>query len=219
MHQLTRNNAAQVLDLLTARCVYEREGVQLYDAAIAKIERHGEPRYHAILDYLRHIRREEKEHEEWLEEQIRALGGDPHADTALARLEHEESSGVKNILVDGHNQVSHILHALLAAELADNAGWDLLVKLASDTGDREALKQFSKRLAQEARHLLFMREAVHTAAQIEILGRDKAMPRDLKRALMPRKSSLAVSAATIAGLIGAGWAALRMRRGSRSRHG
>src|SRR4051794_2121133 len=101
MHELTRDNAALVLDLLTARCVYERTGVRLYDSAIQKIELNAEPRYHVVLDELRHIREEEKEHEEWLESVIRKLGGDPHAQTTFARLESEESRGIEEVLVDG----------------------------------------------------------------------------------------------------------------------
>lgn len=35
---------------------------------------------------------------------------------------------------------------------------------------------FAKRLAEEAKHLLYIREAVLRAAEVEILGRDVPMP-------------------------------------------
>src|SRR5690606_14691903 len=105
----------------------------------------------------------EKEHEEWLEAQIRGLGGDPHGKTTMARLEEEESQGILSVILDGHTQVPHLIHALLTAELADNAGWDLLVKLADETGDREAKKEFAKRMAAEVKHLAYLREAMKRA--------------------------------------------------------
>lgn len=176
MEKLVRGNAALVLDLLGGRLAFERHGVKLYDTVIDKVQRYGEPRYNRILDQLRHIRSEEKEHEEWLEAQIRAFGGDPNATTTMADLETRESSGIEGVIVDGEQRVLHLLHALLAAELSDNAGWDLLVKLADAAGDTRARLAFMKRMAEEVRHLAFVRESVIRAAAIEILGRDEQMP-------------------------------------------
>ncbi len=39
-----------------------------------------------------------------------------------------------------------MFHALFAAELVDNAGWDLLVQLADEADDDEARRAFKKRL-------------------------------------------------------------------------
>jgi bacterioferritin (cytochrome b1) len=180
MEKLAQKNAAFVLDVLSGRLAFERTGVKLYDTVIEKIERHAEPRYHAIVGQLREIRAEEKEHEEWLEQQIRALGGNPDENTDMAQLESEESTGIKNVIVDGHQKAIHLVHALLAAELADNAGWDVLVKLADEAGDMSAKAEFAKRLAEEAKHLLFIREVVLRAAEVEILGRDIAMPKGMR---------------------------------------
>jgi bacterioferritin (cytochrome b1) len=176
MEKLAQKNAAFVLDVLSGRLAFERTGVKLYDTVIEKIERNAEPRYHAIVNQLRQIRAEEKEHEEWLEAQIRALGGYPNETTDMAQLETEEGSGIKSVICDGHGKVIHLVHALLAAELADNAGWDVLVKLADDAGDKKAKAAFARRMAEEAKHLLFIREVVVRSAQIEILGRDEPMP-------------------------------------------
>ena len=205
MKQLAKNNAAFVLDVLSGRLVFERTGVKLYDNAIAKIERAGEPRYQALIGQLREIRQEEAEHAQWLEEQIRGLGGNPDEKTDLAQLEAEESRGIEGIVVDGHDKVIHILHALLAAELADNAGWDLLVKLADDTGDRPAKMAFAKRLAEEAKHLLFVREAVVRAAEVEILGREVPMPSGMRSVLTGSlKKPLALGSLFGALLVGLG---------------
>lgn len=183
MEKLAANHLPQILDVLGARLAFERTGVRLYDSVIQKVERGADPRYQRMLDKLRDIRAEEKEHEEWLEAQIRSLGGDAHAETTLAKLEAEEAQGITHIIIDGHDDVLHVLHALLAAELADNAGWDLLVKLADETGDREAQRGFRRRLVEEMDHLAFVREAVIRAAEIEILGREGVLPTGTRSAV------------------------------------
>jgi hypothetical protein len=71
----------------------------------------------------------------------------------------------------------HLLQALLAAELVDNAGWDLLAQLADEAGDREAKRAFKKRLHEEEDHLLFVRKAVEKLAFAEVLGEDVKLPR------------------------------------------
>ena len=45
-----------------------------------------------------------------------------------------------------------------------------MVQLADEVGDREAKKEFKKRLHEEAQHLLFVRKAVEQFAKAEILG-------------------------------------------------
>jgi hypothetical protein len=94
----------------------------------------------------------------------------------MARLEQRESQGIEDIILDGDNEMLHYFHALLAAELADNAGWDLLVVLADEAGDREAKKQFKKRLHQEMEHLLFVRRVIKRLARRDVLGQTVTMP-------------------------------------------
>jgi bacterioferritin (cytochrome b1) len=205
MEKLARGNVAEVLNVLGGRLTFDRNGVKLYDAVIEKIKRHGEPRYDRMLGQLRHIRGEEKEHEEWLEAQIRALGGSAHETTTKAELETRESSGIEAVIVDGEQRVLHLLHGLLAAELADNAGWDLLVKLADAAGDTRAKLGFMKRMEQEMEHLAFIREAVIRAAEIQILGRDQQMPSGMGSVLAgSAKKPLAVAGVATALALGVG---------------
>jgi bacterioferritin (cytochrome b1) len=205
MEKLAQGNTSRVLDLLSGRLAFERTGVTLYDAAIRKIESAGDPRYQPLVAQLREIRNEEKEHEEWLEAQIRTLGGTAHESTTMSQLELEESTGIKNVIVDGHQNVLHVLHALLAAELADNAGWDLLVKLAHAAGDRSAKRAFMKCLVEEARHLAFIREAVVRAAEADVIGRVQELPSGMRdvpgRSL---KKPFAIGGALAAFSLGAG---------------
>jgi bacterioferritin (cytochrome b1) len=176
MKELATYNREKILDLLIARMSFERAGVKLYDSVIAKIEAQADPGAQRMLPKLKEHRDEEKEHEEWLEEQVRSLGGDAHGTSDMARLEQRESKGIEDIILDGDNEAMHFFHALLAAELADNAGWDLLVEIADQAGDREAKKAFKKRLHQEMEHLLFVRRVIRRLARREVLGQTVSMP-------------------------------------------
>jgi bacterioferritin (cytochrome b1) len=150
--------------------------VKLYDAVIEKVRARHDRDAQRMLGTLQDHRAEEKEHEEWLEAQIRALGGDAHASSDMAELEAREAQGIEDIVLDGDNEAMHFFHALLAAELADNAGWELLVDLSGQADDRDAKRQFKKRLHEEVEHLLFVRRVIERIARREILGESVAMP-------------------------------------------
>lgn len=176
MDKLAKNNPEKVVDLLTERLFFERSGVKLYDAIIAKLTTSNDPEVHRTLRAMQEHRTQEKEHEEWLEAQIRALGGDAHTCTEMAALAARESSGIEAVVMDGDNDPVHLFHALMAAELADNAGWDLLVALADEAGDRDAKKEFKKRLHEEEEHVVFVRRALASLAKSVVLGEELDMP-------------------------------------------
>ncbi len=128
-----------------------------------------------MLPHVEQIRDQEKEHEEWLEDCIRRLGGDDKRMTEMAKLSARESAGIEAVIMKDP-ELPHLFHALLAAEHVDVAGWDLLVVLADDAGDRDAQEDFRKRLQEEERHLAFLREALRTFSAHEILGKDLESP-------------------------------------------
>jgi bacterioferritin (cytochrome b1) len=129
-----------------------------------------------MLDQMTEHRDQEKEHEDWLEEQIRALGGDAHTQTQKGRLVEVESQGIEKVILDDRSALPDLFHALLAAELVDNAGWDLLVELADEADDSDAKRAFKKRLHEEEEHLLFVRRAVESFAAKEVLSEPVSMP-------------------------------------------
>lgn len=176
MQKLAQHNKQKVIDLLLGRLEFERSGVALYDSIIAKVEASADEDAQRMLDQLREHRDQEKEHEEWLEEQVRTLGGDAHGQSEMSELVKRESKGIEDVILDGDNDLSHLMHALLTAELADNAGWDLLVELAEEAGDREAKKAFKKRLHEEEDHLLLVQRAVERLACRSVLGQDVTLP-------------------------------------------
>jgi bacterioferritin (cytochrome b1) len=177
MEELARNDRAKVIDLLTERLTFERAGVKLYDRVLEVMRASGnDENVQRMVPEMQQHRDEEKEHEEWLEEQIRALGGDAHAETEKSRLVTRESKGIEEVVMSDA-KLPHLLHALLAAELVDNAGWDLLVAIADEAGDRGARREFKKRLHEEEDHLLFVRRAVEKLAFHEVLGEDVKLPK------------------------------------------
>lgn len=176
MHKLATINKERVLDVLLERLWFERAGVQLYDAILRRVQQSADDQVRKMLPQLEEYREEEKEHEEWLEEQVRSIGGDAHAKSDRARLVEEEAAGIEKIVMNPTAELSHCFHALLLAELADNAGWDLLVQLADEADDSDARKQLKKRLHQEEEHLLFVRKAMERFARREVLQEEVGLP-------------------------------------------
>jgi len=167
MKKLAAKNLGRVLDLLNERLAFERAGVKLYDQIIARMKNSGDPTMQKMMPQILQNRAEEKEHEEWLEEQIRALGGDDHALSEKSILVKTESQGIEHVVMRDPNLL-HDFHALLTAELADNAGWGLLVELAAEFGDRAAKKEFKQRLHEEEKHLVSVHDAVMELSKQEI---------------------------------------------------
>jgi len=173
MQKLAGTNVSRVIDLLNERLTFERSGVKLYDKILERMR--TDPQAALMVEQMQENRDEEKEHEEWLEKQIRALGGDARSPSEKSILVRAESQGIEHV-IERDAQLPHDFHALLIAELADNAGWDLLVQLADEVGDRDAKKEFKKRLHEEEEHLLFVRHAVEQFAKDEVLGEPETMP-------------------------------------------
>jgi rubrerythrin len=128
-----------------------------------------------LVAQMQEFRDQEKEHEEWLEEQIRALGGDAHAETDKSQLIKIESQGIEKVVFEADGDVSHLFHAIFTAEMVDNAGWQLLLELADMADDDVARRAFSKRLHEEEDHLILMRRAVEGLARQEILTQQAPM--------------------------------------------
>ena len=169
MKKFAEHNLEKALDLLNERLAFERAGVQFYDRILDVMRGSKDDNVQQMIPQMKKHRDQEKEHEEWLESQIRSLGGDAHKTTEHVALVETESSGIKAI-IDGDYQLPHLFHALLLAELTDNAGWQLLLDLADRAGDDDAREQFKKRLHHEEEHVILMRDAVASFARKEVLG-------------------------------------------------
>lgn len=176
MKRLAEKHPEQLIDLLNERLTFERTGVKLYDRILEKMRASEDAQVRGMLDTLEQYREEEFEHQQWLEEQIRGLGGDVNVETELSRLVLRESQGIEQVILRGEAQLPHLFHALMAAELVDNAGWELLVDLADEADDDEARDAFEMRLTEEEDHLDYMRQVMESYAGSRVLGEELRLP-------------------------------------------
>lgn len=143
---------ALLADKLGERLAFERTGVRLYEALIAKCGANGEAQAPSAKE-LEHIRDEEAEHFAMIGDAIEAMGGDPTAQTPAADVIGVEGAGLMQVLTDPKTTVAQALHAILIAEMADNAAWDELIEIARGAGQEALVEEFGKAQEQEAEHL------------------------------------------------------------------
>jgi bacterioferritin (cytochrome b1) len=182
MRKLTEHNRERVIDLLCERLAFERSGIRLYDRILATMQGTTDPEVHALQPTMEEHRDEEQEHAAWLETQIRALGGDASVQTECSRLACREAAGIEDIATNDSADLQHLLHALLAAEAMDNAGWDMLVELAEDANDRDARRELTRRQHHEREHLAFVRHVMERLAVRSIFGASGMAERAMDRA-------------------------------------
>lgn len=148
-----------LVDKLGERLAFERSGVRLYDAMIAKVKAMNIVGSD-LVSVLQHIRDEEFEHMLLVEDTIKTLGADPTAQTPCADVAAVKSMGLMQVLTDPRTNVAQGLGALLTAELEDNAAWELLIELAEAGGHPNIAKSFEKAKTQEDDHLLKIKTMV-----------------------------------------------------------
>jgi ferritin-like protein len=170
-----------LLDKMGERLAFERTGTRLYDALITKYEALSRvdgnalaPASEAAADNkeglalsgledetpaqtLARIRDEELAHFKLLADAMMELGGDPTAQTPCADVVGTASMGFMQVLSDPRTTLAQCLNTMLAAELADNAGWELLIQLADDAGASDLAGQFLAALAEEQEHLTIIK--------------------------------------------------------------
>jgi bacterioferritin (cytochrome b1) len=169
MHVLSRHNRDAVIALLGERLESERAAVTLYDAVLGKMRASKEEGARRLLPTMHEHRNEVNEHAEWLAKTIESLGGSVELRNERVDLVRREAAGMVDV-VEHDDELSHLLHALLATELLDSAGWDLLVELADEANDIEALRELEHRKSEQEEHLVFLRDALAAIARREVLG-------------------------------------------------
>jgi rubrerythrin len=151
---MARGKSPEILvDKLGERLAFERSGVRLYDAVIAKAKA-LDARGSDLLGMLQHIRDEEYEHMLMVAEAIESLGADPSAMTPCADIAGVKGMGIMQVVTDPRSNIEQALGALLTAELEDNAAWEMLIELAQAGGHPNIAKGFEKAKRQEDDHLL-----------------------------------------------------------------
>jgi ferritin-like metal-binding protein YciE len=156
MEKMMGNQTEIFIDHLGERLAFERTGTRIYDAFLAKCEGEKAPG-NMSMGLVRQFRDQEAEHFRLIKKCIEHLGGDPTAVTPCADVAAVESMGLVQVINDPRITVDQSLHAILAAELTDQAGWQLLIRLARQLGKQEMAQQFERALSQEDTHLEHVR--------------------------------------------------------------
>jgi hypothetical protein len=158
-----------LMDKLAERAAFERGGVRLYDALMAKHWDEIEDGVHGLRgtaemshDTLFEFRQQEAEHFLLVSDAIVQLGGDPTAQTPGAEVVGTMSMGLVQMVTDPRTTLTQGLGAVLAAELTDVASWDLLGKLADATGQEQLARDCREAMHHEEQHLQTIR-TWHTA--------------------------------------------------------
>ncbi|WP_313209810.1 ferritin-like domain-containing protein [Stutzerimonas nitrititolerans] len=156
-----------LIDKLGERLAFERSGVRLYDAMIAKAKALGTADSD-LIPVLQHIRDEEFEHMNMVREAIETLGADPTAVTPCADVAGVKAMGVLQVLTDPRTNLAQGMGALLTIELEDNAAWELLIELAEAGGHPKIAKSFHKAKDQEDDHLVKIKTLVRRDLIVQI---------------------------------------------------
>jgi len=163
---LKGESPTQLIDKLGARCGYERTGVRLYEAVLAKHDAHGSFPGGPKREELEAILQDELCHYRMLVQSIEKLGADPTVMTPSADLEATMTQGVWAVLVDPRTTLTQCLEALLTAELVDNDAWGTLTVLAEQAGQHKIARLFKTALAEEELHLQRVRTWLAAALQL-----------------------------------------------------
>ncbi len=162
-----------LLDKLGERLAFERTGVRLYDALITKCEAMLDGTLSMQVEDLRDIREDEARHFLTVTRAIEALGGDPTAQTPSADMVGVESLGLVQVLADPRSTIEQSLHALLTAELSDQAGWESLIALAEEHDKKDMVIDFTVALDEERGHLLMVQSWYEEAIGIPSMGENE----------------------------------------------
>jgi hypothetical protein len=144
-------NQTLLMDKLGERLAFERAGTRLYDALMVKCA--ADKSASIPAKDVKHIRDEEAMHFALVGAAIQSLGGDPTAQTPGADIAGVEGMGLMQVLNDPKTTVAQALHAILVAEMTDNAAWDELIELTTQAGNDELVARFTKARDSEAEHL------------------------------------------------------------------
>jgi len=158
MQKLMGRHAEVLIDKLGGRLAFERTGTRLYDALIGKMMVRKDEASMLSIDQLQQFRADEAAHIGLCWDALRQLGADPTCVTPMADTNAVASIGLLQIITDPRMTIAQSLHAIHVAELADNDGWTLLIKMAKEMGQDDMAGRFRQALAEEDKHLAALRQ-------------------------------------------------------------
>lgn len=158
LQKLIGRHAEVLIDKLGSRLAFERTGTRLYDALIGKFMIRKDEATMLSMDQLQQFRAEEAAHIGLCWDALRQLGADPTCVTPMADTDAVASIGLMQIITDPRMTIAQSLHAIHVAELADNDGWTLLIKMAEGMGQDDMVARFRQALEEEDKHLAALRQ-------------------------------------------------------------
>jgi len=169
-HMIAGKQPQILLDKMAERLAFERTGTRLYDALLTKLDVLQDGRGTISAEQVASIRGDEARHVLLMRDAIESMGGDPTAQTPSADLVGVEAMEFVQVLSDPRADVAESLHAILAIELNDNAGWETLIALADAHGHASLVDRFSDSLMQERKHLSMVQAWYEEAVGLSAAG-------------------------------------------------
>jgi hypothetical protein len=152
LQALKGNKATVLLDKMGERLAFERTGTRLYEALLVKVAGSGAAGVGPMAADLEELRAEELRHFELVQRHLVRMGADPTVQTPCADLAGVQAMGVLQVLTDPRTTLSQCLNAILTTELADTAGWELLARLARESGETDMATEFEVAHVTEQQH-------------------------------------------------------------------
>jgi hypothetical protein len=159
-------NQELLIGKLHERWITEKTAVELYDlaAAVARFSEEDE-----LAARLERMRKQEHAHEELLEDVLRRFGRDPHDPHPEAESARIQGQGMVEVLSRPDLTVTQALQVLLAAELVDEIGWELLEDLCVEAGiDEDFIRDVRAARRQELEHVHVIRDALEARLMDEL---------------------------------------------------
>lgn len=158
---------AALLDKLGERLAFERTGTRLYEAVLTKHDAFGSWPGGPSRVELEQFRDEELRHFTLVRDTMLDLGADPTAETPAADVIGTASQGLLQVATDPRTSLAQTLQALLAAELVDNDGWQMLADAARAAGKDDLVPRLEKALGEETVHLAHVRKWLGSERETE----------------------------------------------------
>jgi hypothetical protein len=177
LEKLEGHQPTVFIDKLGQRLAYERTGVRLYEALLAKFDAADVHEGGPTRTEIEEIRNDELVHTLLLRDAIKQLGADPTAMTPCADVTGVAGSGWVQVLCDPRTTLTQCLDVMLGVELYDTASWLLLVDLANQLGFDELAEKFRDAHIDEEAHAVRVRGWVQTA----VIGQSGEQPTPLKK--------------------------------------
>jgi rubrerythrin len=168
-------NASVLVDKIGERLAFERSGVRLYDALIAKLDAFASWPGGPTRDDLEEMRAQELQHFLLLKHAMEELGGDPTAITPSANAHAVLSHGLPALLADPRTDLHQGIEAIAVAELVDNDCWENLAALTRALGQEDLAAQMDDAIEDEQEHLRRVRQWLKSALGREATGNERAL--------------------------------------------